>query len=532
MARVGHGDVQTAGQTGQLSTMMFTAAGKAADFGYMFGSSPDTPPSDNERLPETDQTIAQLVRLAEAMGSAESGEPDPMSDRVVEGDGTIPAAYTYFGQFVDHDITATGGVPDITGGTFEPLRTLAEVSNGRTAHLEHDSVYSRPGSPDNQVPPPQGARMEVGEISIVGGAAVGTDLFQFVEGKGPSNDLPRKPRNADPKTDREARIGDPRNDENLIVAQLHVAFLKAHNTLAGQLKSFEAARKALTLIYQSVIVDDFLRRICDGETLDRILAEGPRFFDPEGPAFMPVEFAAGAYRLGHSMVRTGYDFNLNFSPADSRFIFTFTALSGNIAPAGVPVDQEGNPIGSPEAVGSDTFPHNWIIDWPRFLSIDGSKPQRARPIDPLLTPLLATLRDSFGNPIASAPPLNVAQHLAKRNLLRGYQLSLPTGQAVAEKLGVAPIAISADTTGLPADVLVPFAERTPLWLYVLTEAKLNGGKLGVVGSTIVAETLIGQIKRSRPSIFDEDGGRISDDRHSLADIIELAGEQDAGEELA
>jgi hypothetical protein len=46
-------------------------------------------------------------------------------------------------------------------------------------------------------------------------------------------------------------------------------------------------------------------------------------------------------------------------------------------------------------------------------------------------------------------------------------------------------------------------ERTPLWYYILAEAaSLEGGeRLGPVGSTIVAEVLVGLVRRSANSIL-------------------------------
>ena len=48
-------------------------------------------------------------------------------------------------------------------------------------------------------------------------------------------------------------------------------------------------------------------------------------------------------------------------------------------------------------------------------------------------------------------------------------------------------------------------ERTPLWYYILAEAavRADGQKLGPVGSTIVAEVLVGLIRRSPNSILRE-----------------------------
>jgi hypothetical protein len=113
-----------------------------------------------------------------------------------------------------------------------------------------------------------------------------------------------------------------------------------------------------------------------------------------------------------------------------------------------------------------------------------------------------------------------------RNLRRGYMLSLPTGQAVAAKVGTAAVTIDEASTGLSAAAVAPFSANTPLWLYVLAEARLNGGRLGIVGTTIVAETLVAMIRRSKPSIFDDQGRRTSANRHTLADIIKLADLQD------
>jgi len=504
MARIGHGDtsaVSVSGTTDDTKRLSFleNLENFAPSFGYMFSDSPSTKPEPGDLLPEADATVAQLDALGQSMGTGDPNEPNPLQDRVQLGDGSIPAAYTYLGQFIDHDITLTQGTPDVSAPRVVPLSNLGGISNLRTPLLELDSLYGPTPGKETVVPAAAGARMVVGRLTDVGGLPAGKSML---------NDVPRKGRSATPTTDREAQIGDPRNDENLILQQLHVAFLKAHNTLADQLGTFVAAREALILMYQSVIVDDFLPRICDGNTLDRTLSGGNRFLLPDGPLFMPVEFAAAGFRFGHSMVRNKYDFNLNFSPESSSFMFTFTALSGELNPGGGP--------------GTDTFPTNWVIQWERFLEITGSTPQRARPIDPVLTPILSDLRDVVGKPM-NGP---VAPRLAKRNLRRGYMLSLPTGQAVAAKIGTTAIAINEVTTGLSVAAVAPFSARTPLWLYVLTEAKQNGGKLGVVGTTIVAETLLALIRRSKPSIFDSQGHRTSTNRHTLADIIQLAALKD------
>jgi nucleoid-associated protein YgaU len=47
-----------------------------------------------------------------------------------------------------------------------------------------------------------------------------------------------------------------------------------------------------------------------------------------------------------------------------------------------------------------------------------------------------------------------------------------------------------------------FRDRTPLWFYILAEAKHHGGeRLGPLGSLLVAEVLIGLVRRSEDSIL-------------------------------
>jgi hypothetical protein len=110
------------------------------------------------------------------------------------------------------------------------------------------------------------------------------------------------------------------------------------------------------------------------------------------------------------MVRSRYDFNLNFPQATLGEIFTFTALSGGLG-------------------DFDTLPEIWIIEWERFVDA-GSPFNRARGIDTKLVEPLFELPD-----IQGVPQQGNSGRLAVRNLLRGYLLRLPTGQAVARSLG-------------------------------------------------------------------------------------------------
>ncbi|MCK1516287.1 hypothetical protein IVB22_28020 [Bradyrhizobium sp. 190] len=433
------------------------------------------------------------------------------------GDSSIPAAYTYFGQFVDHDITfdeGSGDMATLSAPDLKPLSSLAALSNSRTAHLDLDSVYDAPRAGD---------RMLLSTVTKLNGTT--TPLLR-PPGKADQNDLPREGRSEDPRTDRAARIGDPRNDENLIVSQLHVAFLKAHNALVAGGMNFEAARRAMRQRYQWIVLHDFLKQVSDETVLSDVVAYGPKFWKVEQPGklFMPAEFAAAAYRFGHSMIRTRYDFNLNFPNATLSLLFTFTALTGQL----------GENLGLPTA---DTLPENWIIQWERILPTNAGKPQFARTIDARLTDFTFKLQDTFGKPEgegnSNPEVVRVAPQLAIRNLLRGYLFGLPTGQAVARAMNITPLSGDAFLKALPNEEIrakaIPFAERTPLWFYILAEAGdpagAAGRHLGMVGSRIVVETFWNLIRHSEDSIL-QPGAKLDFDSFTLVDLINLAAKED------
>jgi hypothetical protein len=84
--------------------------------------------------------------------------------------------------------------------------------------------------------------------------------------------------------------------------------------------------------------------------------------------------------------------------------------------------------------------------------------------------------------------------LPQRNLLRQLTWGLPSGQAIARAMRVQRLGPNdlPDITG----VYAPFGTSTPLWYYILAEAKAmeDGVHLGPVGGRIVTETLIGLLR--------------------------------------
>jgi len=429
---------------------------------------------------------------------------------------------------LDHDITfdeTSASMLSLASLDLAPLSSLSGLRNSRTLRLDLDSVYEGSAPRDDADP----RKMKIGPVERLNSS---NPPLARPPGKSDANDLPRQGRSEDPSTDRAALIGDPRNDENLIVSQLHLAFLKAHNSLVDEMGGdFDAVRAEMRRRYQRIVLTDFLAKVCDPTVLSDVMTNGPRHWRiaDGGDLFMPVEFAAAAYRFGHSMIRTLYDYNLNFSPTDLGTLFTFTALSGQL----------GENIGLPPQQ-TDTLPENWIIEWERFVhSPDGSgTPQMAREIDARLTDFTFKLQNTFGDFEGANDPdpnvVQVAPRLAVRNLLRGYLMRLPTGQAVANRLGEPVLSGEALVAALPPVEALraaarPFADRTPLWFYVLAEAgDPNGAKgrhLGRVGSRLVAEVFWNLVWHSEDSVL-ADGASSHVERYTLAELIALAARRD------
>ena len=361
--------------------------------------------------------------------------------------------------------------------------------------------------------------MVVGHVTPLNGTA--KPLLR-PPGKDDFNDLPREPRSPDITHDRAALTGDPRNDENTIIGQLHTAFLRAHNRLVDAGYDMDGARRLLRQHYQWMVLHDFLPRIADPHVVERVLKHGNRYFRPgKNKFFIPLEFTVAAYRFGHTMVRQSYNFNLNFNrsgqpgttPATLQLLFTFTALSGQLG------------FGAGQ---TDTLPDNWIAEWENLVDV-GAPFDHARRFDTKLVEPLFTLRREDG----STEPGDGGR-LAVRNLLRGYLLRIPTGQAVARALDEKPLKPAQIEAAVPpeqAQVLrdAGFLERTPLWFYVLAEAAhhADGKHLGPVGSIIVAEVLAEMVRRSEDSILAASEwqptlGQTAG-RFDLADLLRLGG---------
>ena len=419
------------------------------------------------------------------------------------GNGDVPAGYTYFGQFVDHDLTFDRTKNVVLGDDITP----AELVQGRSPRLDLDSLYgvgpANPGSAKFYAP--DGLHLKVGNSRRVNNDA-----------KKVGHDLPRK------DGERTAVIPDPRNDENLIVAQTHVSMIRFHNAVLDGLPAsvptqqrFREARKKVTLHYQWLVRHDYLPRIVDPAVLDDVFANGRVLVEPAAAPTdvptMPVEFAIAAFRLGHSMIRPRYNWNRRFpgQAGGLEYMFDFSGLGGTLG-------------------GDLVLASNWLADWRRMydfaaagradLAPPNDNVNLAKRIDTLLTDPLANLPPStFGGP-DTIPFDDLRRNLAFRNLQRAKMVRLASGQQMAQKLANkgAPVATltrnqllngsgGAVLTDLTASQKDALATNTPLWFYILRESELNGGRLAGVGARLVAETFHRAIEGSRFSIVRNQG---------------------------
>jgi Animal haem peroxidase len=393
-----------------------------------------------------------------------------VGDGPVDGEASGAAGWPVFGQFVAHDITA-----DRSPLTHHA--ELTEIRNARSPRANLECVYGDgpAGMPflyDRDDP----AKLLLGHNDT-----------------GRPADLPRNAQGV-------ALVGDPRNDVHLLMSQLHVAMLHLHNGLVDLLRRdgvaeaalFAEARRAATWHYQWVLLDDFLPRLVGPALAGELLAGGSRHYRPApGATWLPVEFADAAYRYGHSQIRERYRVNRDAEP--------------------VPL--------LPDLLGFRPVPAVWAVDWSYLFDLPGRPAaQRAKRIDGRLASSLIQLPAA----IAGTAGDDDYGSLAVRDLQRGQGVGLPSGEAVARRLGVEPL--TPEEVGLgPAG----WELETPLWFYLLKEAEHRGDgeRLGPVGGRIVGEVLVGIVDTDGESCRAVDPGwrptlpAAEPGRFGLADLL-------------
>lgn len=418
------------------------------NFGYLLERNPITGNLSHAHI------IDALEALTDSMLTTEQ---DP---------GPAEAGMTFLGQFVDHDITL-----DATSALGTAI-TPSSIRNVRTPALDLDCVY---GSGPEASAHLYSQKHEEEGFLLFGREGSKRDLARNSHGR--------------------ALIGDPRNDENIIVSQIQGAFIELHNilmsyvgvkdatsheiknfamqnismnewhnTVKPELDGFEAVRRFIRNHYQYVVWNEMLPAFVQQSWLDRCMSED--VFGAAAPV-MPVEFSGAAYRFGHATALTRYALQDDKDPV------------GLFAHAGFqPRDPEHD------------------IDMSLFFQMNEGQSQKALPVS-----------TKVSGPLHSLPFVKHGMHLIEpnhsltqeqsaklplRNMLRDrYTYKLSSGQQVARKLGLAEIPA-------PSQLADAHIDKTPLWFYCLQDTK--DGKLDGVGAAIVASVFARLLRLDKTSV--------------------------------
>ena len=390
-----------------------------------------------------------------------------------------PSGLVYFGQFLDHDLTRdetrlanAAAAPEKTKNLHGPRLDLESVYGGGPERSPHLYDLSERGA----------ETFLLGQTAMVPGKQIPptTDDFHRQNGR--------------------PLLADDRNDQHLILAQLHVTVLQFHNQMVAWLKRgrfsgqavpneapFETARRLVVWHYQWIVRNEFLKAFVLPRVLIDIERNGPRLFRPprgNGTPALPIEFTQAAFRFGHSMVQPQYEINCWIGLVRLRDLVRRKQLHEN-----------GEPL-----------PANQVVDWDRFTRTWGGNANFAENIDTLIA------EDLFDLPAAAMPVFTKARPppLPEMTLVRGSRIGLASGQeacriACVQSLPDSRIGFDKDDIEFLRDR--GLNEKTPLWYYFLREAealgvrKFRGGEcLGPLGSRIVAEVLLG-VMNSDPNYY-------------------------------
>lgn len=418
-------------------------------FGYLLNANPVT----------GNLTKAAIVDAFDALVD------DMKVEQVKTHEHAADAGMTFFGQFIDHDITldATSAI----GTKIDPRN----IRNVRTPELDLDCVYGD----GPEASPYLYGEGDAHQFLLFGRADNPHDLARNDKGR--------------------ALIGDFRNDENILVSQVQGAFIALHNILMTQaaknddaghdiancaamgvrsevwdhginpgLRTFEEVRRFIRLHYQWIVLNEFLPAFVDQGDIDHAFAHD---LFPGGP-MMPAEFSVAAYRFGHATVQHEYTLRAGEAPLK---LFALSAFGPRDPGATIEMAQFFGP-GAQKALPVGTDMAGTLFELPDFIVGGGLQ---------------------WGD---LEIPVGQAKKLALRNILRDRTaMQLPSGQQIARHLGI---------PELPAPAILQdkHVTKTPLWFYCLQEAQDSGkGKLTGVGGKIVASVFARILKEDRESVL-------------------------------
>jgi Animal haem peroxidase len=482
-------------------------------------------------------SASQLLALSELM----KGEPDTVKDGAdPEENLLMTAGYTYFGQFIDHDLTfdntSSLNPADVSKqdqATGDPDKDRIP-SNLRTPRLDLDSLYGDGPDAHPFMYDDDGASL-LFKDSFTNQCQSSFDQAH--------QDLLRSPNGR-------AIIGDKRNDENSIVSQIHLSFVKFHNAVVAKIKQkqpdlagtalFEQARNQVRWAYQKLVIEDFLPRIVKPEVLKDLQHKTVdqrkscyALYTEDKRSNLPREFVVAAYRFGHSGVRTGYRLNESKrlsifppsekqkdTPPDNDSLLGFDPLPlshtidnwGRFFPCTKPLLIPYEGLGAPPT-GDDGLEANPAVRLQFAYKLDTTMVDPLTVLPPSVLPTssnpkgaIQEVKDTINS--KTLPDPQGRPSLALLNLLRGNTYQVQGGQKIAQvlkdkKFPVEPLNAKylvvrqkdEDLSNQLKKTIFKFTpicssllHDTPLWFYILAEAQT---------------TIVDQVKLSADGSFEE-----------------------------
>jgi hypothetical protein len=452
----------------------------------------------------------QLRNLMRKLSARISREPNWPT----EENPNIPSGYTYLLQFIAHDIVNTSISLAATDGRrfgFQNARqqplTLDTIFGGGPDVSPQAYEFSRVCKESRGLMPR--TRLRCGRAQDRSGSTAGMPFADI--GRAEPVDVNddginvRQDSAQCPLT--EALVADARNEDQALITQITVLFHRLHNYILDQIeasrrsvtaadayRNFICARFVLTLIYRRIILQDVLYRLLDPSVIRYYLVEKRSLVADDKSGRIPVEFAHGAFRCGHAMVRNSYRVRSEDALETGRAM----QFNSRRSPGFVPLTEQ------------------WIIKWERFFEISRQTPPNySRRLGPSFSPIV---RSEF-----FFPPLNPnvdgngdAAGLPNRDLVSAVYARIWSVPKLIDALRAKSpelsnflpaydehvsrlknwLELTADPNGIseqfdPDDVSALVADP-PLPFFILFEAALKhaGQRLGPLGSIIVAETII------------------------------------------
>lgn len=415
------------------------------------------------------------TRIKEIANAMVSGKSKRFSSGVFSRPtDEIAGIYTYIGQMISHDIVPNTN-PFSASRKVGPFLSLESLYGD---FPEREFLYNQLNNPFMESHLFKLIRRENSDKSLFI-----DDFDRLFDGK-----------------QFRAIVPEARNDENVILAQLHILWLKFHNKLINEKLVFTAweARQIVVLFFQLVVVNEFLKKFLHESVFDAYFEEGKSYFSEWDKQTIPTFFSHAAFRFGHSSVRSSYRLRKVNESSVGR-------TTGKLFKKGLRLDPKF------KIIWSDFFPE-------RFLTNNAFK------IDTKFSLAMTKINE--------LNPLHPAADVLVRNIEAGFNVGLPSGgefirllksenreTSLESTLGLEEISIP-DTS--PLSVVQGLkAEDLPLWIYILLEAETtkDGEMLGVLGSILVSEVLRNSIQKSSISIYENSNFQVSERALKKMDLL-------------